>query len=185
MGDSPDNAEQAASTPKPDGGRRRLSPLPGFLVAIGTILFVFVVVPYALLAFAFWAAEGSWNFEGDKNLRYWLFVGGSRAERLGLVAPTEKAVRYSVSLEEGNFPGWTIVQYESKAAPAEVIEFYTKRCGAEKATVIKRTEPKQDGDKVRVELDCEFPSFHTAEFLAERASSSELSKVSLRVWGRE
>jgi hypothetical protein len=184
MGDSSKNADHATG-PNPDRGRRQVHALPGCLVALATLLILFVGIPYALLALAFWAADGSWDFEGDKSFRYWFFISGKRAEKLGVVVPTDKPVKYSVSESDGNFPGWVIVQYESKAAPAEVIEFYAKRCGAEKATVIKRTEPKQDGDKIRVELDCEFPSFHTAEFLAERTSSSELSKVSLRVWGRE
>ena len=144
MGNSPDNAGDATAS-KDGGERRRRSALPGCLVVIGTILMVFVGLPYAFLVLLFWAAEGSWDFEGDRNFRYWLFVSGKRVEKLGLVAPTEKPVRYSFRGSDGNFPGWTVVHYESKAAPAEVIDAYAKRCESLKAKVIERPVRAEGG----------------------------------------
>jgi hypothetical protein len=182
MGDSPDKAGDANAAK--DGGERRRRALPGCLVAIGTLLLVFVGLPYAFLAFLFWAADGSWDFEGDRNFRYWLFVSGKRVEKLGLVAPADKPVKYSVSGSDGNFPGWTIVQYESKAAPADVIAAYAKRCESMQAKVTERpAEPKEGTTAARIE--CEFTGYLTAEFFAERASASPVSEVGLRVWGME
>lgn len=184
MGDSPDKAGDTNAAN--DGGKRhRRSALPGCLVAIGMILLVFVGLPYAFLAFLFWAADGSWDFEGDKNFRYWMFVSGKRVEKLGLVAPADKPVKYSFRGSDGNFPGWTIVQYESKAAPADVIAAYAKRCESLQAKVTERpvSEPKEGTIAARIE--CEFTGYLTAEFFAERTSSSPLTEVGLRVWGME
>ena len=183
MGDSPDKAGDA--TASKDGGQPRArSALPGCLVVIGVILTFFVGLPYAFLAFLFWAADGSWDFEGDNNFRYWLFVSGKRTEKLGLVAPTDKPVKYSFSGSDGNFPGWTVVNYESKAAPAEVIDAYAKRCESLKAKVAERpAEPKEGTIAARIE--CEFVGYLTAEFFAERTLSSPATEVGLRVWGME
>ncbi len=184
MGNSSDNTGDATA-PKEGGQRRRLCGLPGCLVAIGMILLVFVGLPYAFLVLAFWSAEGSWDFEGDKSFRYWIFVGGKRAEKLGVVAPTDKPVQYSVSLPDGNFPGWAIVSYESNAAPEAVIEAYAKRCEGLKAKVTRRPAPEQKDDTIAARLECEFAGYLTAEFSAERNSASSVSEVGLRVWGRE
>ncbi len=86
---------------------------------------------------------------------------------------------------DGNFPGWAVVQYESKAAPAEVIAAYAKRCERLKAKVTGRKAPEQTDDKVGLHLDCEFKRYLTAGFYAERKSTSAVSEVSLRVWGME
>ena len=131
------------------------------------------------------AADGSWDFEGDRNFRYWLFVSGKRVETLGLVAPTDKPVIFSFRGSDGNFPGWTVVQYESKAAPADVIGAYAKRCESLKAKVTERpaSEPKEGVIAARIE--CEFTGYLTAEFFAERTSSSPVTEVGLRVWGHE
>ena len=185
MGDSQNNADEGAATKAKDGARAYLGAAAGCLAIAGTILTVFVALPFAIIAFAFWAAEGSWNFEGDRNIRYWLFVSGKRAERLGLVAPTEKPVRYSVGLPEGNFPGWTIMTYDSKATPDEVIEAYAKRCETLSGKVSGRPPVNPKENMIAAHLECEFAGYLTAGFYAERASSSELSEVSLRVWGRE
>lgn len=83
------------------------------------------------------------------------------------------------------FSGWAIVQYESKAAPAEIIEAYAKRCESLKAKVTGRPAPEQKDDTISVRLDCEFEGYLTAEFYAERKSTSAVSEVSLRVWGME
>jgi hypothetical protein len=184
MGDSPDNTGDATA-PKESGRGSRLSGLPGCLAAIGLILFVFVGLPYAFLVLLFWVGEGSSDFEGDRNFRYWLFVSGKRAEKLGLVTPTEKPVKYSVSGSDGNFPGWTVVQYESKAGPADVIAAYAERCESLKAKVIERpaSEPKEG--TIAAYIECEFAGYLTADFFAERTSSSPVTEVSLRVWGME
>src|SRR5262245_48613690 len=131
MGDSQDSAgqgEPAADSGKRGAERGPRSAAAGCLIVAGAIFTFFVVVPYALLAFAFWAADGSWDFEGDNRWRYWWFVKGGRAEKLGLIAPTDKLVKYSFRGSDGNFPGWTVVMYESKAAPDEIIDAYAKRC---------------------------------------------------------
>jgi hypothetical protein len=182
MGDSP--AKAGDTNAAKDGGERRRGALQGCLVVIGTILLVFIGLPYAFLALAFWAADGSWDFEGDRNFRYWMFVSGKRVEKLGLVAPTDKAVKYSFRGSDGNFPGWTVVSYDSKVAPADVIAAYAKRCESMKAKVTERpAEPKEGMTAARIE--CEFTGYLTAEFFAERASSSSVSEVGLRVWGME
>ncbi|MBZ0147720.1 MAG: hypothetical protein K8F62_09295 [Pseudorhodoplanes sp.] len=86
-----ENTNPEAETER--AGRRFRRALPGRLVALAALLIGFVGVTYALLAFAFWAADGSWDFEGDKSFRYWFFVSGKRAETLGVVAPTDKPVQ--------------------------------------------------------------------------------------------
>jgi hypothetical protein len=182
MGDSPNNAGEAS---KPESPVHHLSPVAGCLVVLATVLTFFVVVPYAVLAFAFWSADGSWDFEGDGSFRYWYFYKGSRAAKLGLVEPTDKPVKYSVSESDGNFPGWTVIQYESKAAPAQVIDDYAKRCEDLKAKVTERKEEEPKDGKTGIRLECEFKGYLTAEFFAERAASAQISEVGLRVWGRE
>ena len=112
------------------------SGLSGCLVAIRAVwsFLPSVGLPYAFLALAFWAADGSWDFEGDNNnFRYWLFVSGKQVEEARIGGADRESGQYSVSGSDGNFPGRTIVQYESKAAPAEVIDAYTKRCESLKA----------------------------------------------------
>lgn len=150
----------------------------------GVILFVFVGLPYALLALLFWAADGSWDFEGDRSVRYWMFVSGKRTEQLGLVAQTEKPVTYSFRGSDGNFPGWTVVGYESNATPAEIIAAYAKRCESLKAKVIERPAELKEGT-IAARIECEFTGYLTADLYAERTSSSPVTEVSLRVWGME
>lgn len=184
MGDSSRNTDQTAA-PDPDGERpRHLGTLPAFLIALTSVLFVFIGLPYAFLVSVFWAADGSWNFEG-RGVRYWLFVSGTRTERLGLVAPAGGAPKYSVGLQEGTFPGWAIVSYESGASPAEIIDKYAQRCGNVNAKVIERPAPEQKVDTVSASLVCEFEPYINAEFFAERTSPSAKSQVSMKVWGRE
>ena len=183
MDDSPDKAGDA--TASKDGGQPRArSALPGCLAVIGMILTIFVGLPYAFLVLLFWAAEGSWDFEGDRNFRYWLFVSGKRTEQLGLVARTDKPVRYSFRVSDGNFPGWTAVSYESTAAPADVIAAYAKRCESLKAKVIERPAEPKEGT-IAARLECEFTGYLTVDFYADRTPSSPVTEVDLRVWGME
>ncbi len=179
-----ENANPETETGERAERRSRLAGCAPWLVLPG-ILLVFLGIPYALLALAFWSVEGSWDFEGDRSFRYWSFVSGKRVERLGVVAPTDKPVKYSVRGSDGNFPGWAIVIYESKAAPDAVIDAYAKRCESLKAKVTERGAPERKEDKISVSLACEFEDYHTAEFQAERKSSSSISDVALRVWGRD
>lgn len=163
----------------------RLGWLKNILVVLGTLLTVFVVLPFSLLAFAFWAAEGSWDFEAG-SFRYWVFMKGSRAEKLGLVSPTGKPVTYSVRLGEGNFPGWTVIQYESSLPPAEVMDVYAKRCEAMKLKINVHGTPDDVKPPVAAaRLVCEFEPYLDAEFYAERKTPEALSEVGLRIWGSD
>src|SRR5262245_778093 len=87
------------------------------LLEAGIIVALLAAVPYALFWTLFWAASDSWDFEGNGTLKHWLLVNGSILDRLGVVAQTERPARYSVRFQEGTFPGWRVVSYESLASP--------------------------------------------------------------------
>lgn len=161
---------------------------PGWLnplLVLFSVLAAVVLVPFALIAFLFWAVEGSWDFEAG-SFRYWLFMKGSRAEQLGLVSPAGKPVAYSVSLQEGNFPGWTVIQYESSASPAAIMDVYEQRCRDMKLKINKRETPQDTGTPVVAEqLVCEIKPYLDAEFYAERKTQDALTEVSMRVWGSD
>ena len=148
------------------------------IFAIGAAVFIAVAVPVALIATAFWAAEGSWDFE-DGGLKHWIFVQGSRLDRLGTIEPTG-SVKFSVRLEEGTFPGWSVATYESAALPEKIISFYGELCMQMK---FKITENKQA--PLRAEMTCEIERYLDIEILAEREPSAARSKIVVRVWGRE
>lgn len=154
-----------------------------FLAVIATVA-VFIATPFALLAFAFWAADGSWDFEGDGNLRYWIFAKGSRMERLGIVMPVGK-VHYSVSLQEGNFPGWSVAQYDSSALPEAILESYAERCRVMGFKITERTLPVAGlaPDNVAGKLTCEIEPYLDVVVFAERASQAAATEVGIRVWG--
>ena len=158
----------------------------GCLIPLGIALLVLVVLPYSFIAFLFWAAEGSWDFEGRDNWRYWAFVKGSRTEQLGLIAPADKSAKYSVSLQEGNFPGWTVVIYRSLAAPDAIAEAYAKRCRELNLKVTRGPEAKTEPDGAAgVTLVCEIRPYIDAEFYAERKPGDATTQVSMRVWGSD
>lgn len=167
---------------EPDSTWSRL----GCLIPLGTALLVMVVLPYSFIALLFWAADGSWDFEGRDNLRYWLFVKGSRTDRIGLVSPTGTPPRFSVSLQDGNFPGWTVVTYRSKAAPDIIVETYAGRCRAMGLKVTRGPQPRAlEGDETGAALTCEIEPYLDAEFYAGRKPGETGSAVSIRVWGSD
>ena len=99
-------------------------------IVVSVALAVAIVTsPVTLLGLAFWAAGGSWEFDGG-GLRHWLFVKGSTVDRLGFVAATGKPARYVVRLAEGTDPGAIFVAYDSRAMPGDVISAYAERCRA-------------------------------------------------------
>lgn len=112
---------------------------------------------------------------------------GSRLERLGFVAPTSRPASYSVRFQEGTFPGWRVVQYESSASPPAIIAAYAERCRAMGLKVTKSTIPGGDSnaDATQAILTCEIEPYIDAEFLAERKASATDSRVSVRVWGSQ
>lgn len=155
------------------------------LIPLGTALLLMVLLPFLFFAALFWAAEGSWDFEGRSGLRYWVFVKGSRLDRLGLVAPVQDPPpKYSVSLQEGTFPGWKVLAYQSTATPRAIIAAYAERCQALGLRVTKRTEPADDDDSI-ASLVCEIEPYLDAEFRAERKPPATTTKVGLRVWGSD
>jgi hypothetical protein len=156
--------------------------LLSIIIVLAVVLTVMVAIPFALLATAFWAADGSWDFEG-RGFKYWMFVQGTRLERLGTVEPTS-ALKYSISLGEGNFPGWNIVSYESAALPEKIISFYGERCTKLNLRIIEN-KSEQKPNSTRAEMTCEIEKYLDVEILAERETDANVSKVFLKVWGSE
>jgi hypothetical protein len=148
-----------------------------FTLAI--VLTIMVAVPLGIIALGFWAAEGSWDFEG-RGIKYWMLVQGSRLERLGTVEPTASAVKYSIRFGEGNFPGWNIAAYENAAQPEKIIAAYGERCQRMKLKVIENKP-----DPHRAEMTCEIEVYLNVEILAERETGASVSKVFLKVWGSD
>lgn len=156
----------------------------GFLVPLATALLLMVILPFGFLAFVFWAADGSWDFEGRNGVRYWVFVKGSRLESLGLVEPTNEPGKYSVSLQDGTFPGWTVLTYRSTAMPEAVIAAYAQRCREMGLKITRESHAKAGDDKDSgVSLVCEISPYIDAEFHAERKPGEPSTEVGLRVWG--
>ena len=168
------------------GRARVLGPVQSLLAA-GSVLAILVAVPYAFLWTLFWFASGSWDVEGSTGLRHWLLVKGSRLDQLGLVAPTARPPSYSVRFQEGTFPGWRVVGYESSASPSEIVAAYIGRCGALGLKVTKSAVSggAGDADATQATLVCEIEPYIDAEFHAERKASAAVSSVSVRVWGSQ
>jgi len=140
--------------------------------------------PVLLIAFGIWMSSGSWDFEG-RGAYHWAFVRGSRLDSLGLVGATAAPARFSVSFEEGTFPGWKTVTYASVAAPAEVASAYAARCRELGFRVVERLPQPPAADAARVELTCEIEPYINVEMLAERTTATASTRVWLRVWGRQ
>ncbi|MGD9922977.1 MAG: hypothetical protein AB7V13_16285 [Pseudorhodoplanes sp.] len=158
----------------------------GCLIPIGLALLMLVALPYSLIAFLFWAADGSWDFEGRDNLRYWLFVKGSRLDRLGLVSPAATPPAYSVRLQEGTFPGWTVVTYRSAVAPEAIARAYAQRCRDIGLKVTRGPQARLlDGDETGAELVCEIEPYLDVQIYAGRKPGDSVSLVSVRVWGSD
>ena len=151
-----------------------------------SVVALLAVVPYALLCTQFWAASGSWDFEGSGGLKRWLLVTGSRLDQLGFVAETTAPARYSVRFQEGTFPGWRVVGYASTASPADIIAAYADRCIAMglRITVREPARSTVPGNQ-EATLVCEIERYIDAEILAERKVSATVTNVSLRVWGSD
>lgn len=158
----------------------------GCLIPLGTALLLLVILPLGFLAFIFWAVDGSWDFEGRGGVRYWVFVKGSRLDRLGLIQPTDAPGRYSVRLQDGNFPGWTVLTYRSTATPEAVIDAYAQRCREMGLKITRGPHPQaSDGKAGGVALVCEISPYIDAEFHAERKPGEGATEVGLRVWGND
>jgi hypothetical protein len=153
--------------------------------AVAAVFAVAVVLatPVGLLWVLFWAADGAWEFEGQSGVRHWLFIKGKWIDRLGLVEHVGPA-RYSVSLQEGNFPGWAVLTYDSGAAPATILHTYAERCRKLGLKVTKEPAVWEHGAD-GMYLECEIETYIDAQFVAERKPPAELTQVSLRVWGRD
>lgn len=183
-----DTNEPQPSEPAPSAQPPQPSRLRGCLTALiplALVAFIVLAIPYLFLATLFWAADGDWQFEG-RGFRYWLFVKGSRLEQLGFVAPTPVPAKYSIGLQEGNFPGWSIVQYESSAQPFAIAEAYEQRCTAMKLTVIEppKAESTEEGGNA-ASLTCEIEKYLDVEVYAERKDGVAHTEVSVRVWGSD
>jgi hypothetical protein len=120
-------------------------------VALVLLVLVLVTSPITLLQFAFWAADGNWEFAGG-GFRHWLFVKGSTVDRLGFVTATAEPARYVVRLGEGNDPGEVAAEYDSGAAPEDVVGIYAERCRALNIAVKKQTVAP---DAAEARLVCE------------------------------
>jgi hypothetical protein len=106
-------------SPSPPGERSAtLRFLLRLVFVIAIVVTVMLAIPLALVAAAFWAAEGSWDFEG-RGFKYWVFVKGTRLERLGAVEPVG-VIRYSISIGEGNFPGWTLPSTKARRSRSKL-----------------------------------------------------------------
>lgn len=163
--------------------RSALGCLQTLLVA-GGILALLAAVPYAMLWTLFWSASGSWDMEGNGNLRHWLLVKGSMLDRLGVVAQTEKPASYSVRFQEGTFPGWRVIAYESAASPQDVVATYAERCGALALRVTRRAPAVGSGaDREALFLECEIEPYLDVQVVAERKVSATVTEISMRVWG--
>lgn len=163
---------------------RRVASRFGCLIPLAAALLLLIILPFGFFAFVFWAVDGSWDFEGRGGWRYWVFVKGSRLEQLGLVEPTEHPGKYSVSLQEGNFPGWKVLTYRSVAMPETIAEAYAKRCRVMNLKVTRGPQPQLlKGDEIGAELVCEIEPYLDAEFYAGRKPGETTSEVGIRVWG--
>lgn len=157
------------------------------LIPIGAATFVFAVAPFSIIAFLFWAADGSWEFEGRSGLRYWLLVGDSRLDQLGLVSPEPSSQpRYSVRLQEGTFPGWRVLSYRSTEQPETIVATYAKRCSEMGLKIAAGPRPETfEGEDAGASLVCEIETFLDAEFHAGRKAGGTTTDVSVRVWGSD
>ena len=182
MKDTAPSASEPAPAAQPES---RLRGCLYALLPVALAGLMFLVVPYLLIATLFWAADGDWRFEG-RGFRYWLFVKGSRLERLGLIEPGPAPVRYSIGLQEGTFPGWSVMQYDSAAQPFAVAETYAKRCRALKLAIIDgpRADSTEEGGNAAL-LKCEIEKYLDVEVYAERKDGAALTEVGVRVWGSE
>jgi len=142
------------------------------IVALVVLLLVVVTSPFTLLGFAFWAADGSWEFAGD-GFRHWVFIKGTTVDRLGFVAATGEPPRYVVRQGEGTDPGAIFAVYDSRATPSDIVGTYAERCRA-LGTAVKKQEVAADTNHAK--LVCEGdPAVTSADdvwIIAERAAKA-------------
>ena len=95
------------------------------------------------------AFKGSSGNDSQAPTRRFDFLSYFRLklERLGLIEPTDEPGKYSVSLQDGNFPGWTVLTYRSTAMPDAVIGAYAKRCQDLGLKITRGPESKADDGK--------------------------------------
>ena len=145
---------------------------------LGAIFFLYWLYMYAIVE----ATTRTYQFEGP-GLRYWLFVKGSRLERLGLVSPTGPLPQYTIRPQEGTFPGWNVVLYGSQAAPEDIIAHYARRC-REMGFKITEQGPRQESPQA-LQLVCEIEPYIDVEVVARRPDATRPSDVAVKVWGNE
>jgi len=148
---------------------------------LATVLVAAMLVPFLPLI-AIWMSPQTWEFDGA-GLRYWLFVKGSRLERLGFIAPHDASPHYTIQTAEGTFPGSSHVSYASRAMPPEIIAHYEARCRA-MGFVITRQKIRADRPET-LELTCEIEPYLDVEVAASRSQGAHLSQVAVKVWGAE
>lgn len=156
------------------------------LAVVTSILALLTAGPYGFLWLLFWAASDSWDFEGSDGFKRWLLVKGSRLDTLGVVAQTSRPARYSVRFQEGTFPGWRVVQFDSLASPPDIVAVYADRCRAMGLRITEH-EPARNSAPRREEamLVCEIETYIDVQIVAERMASATISEVSVRVWGSD
>jgi len=148
---------------------------------LATLLVAAMLVLFLPLI-AIWMSPQTWEFEGT-GLRYWLFVKGSRLERLGFIAPSDASPHYTVQTPEGTFPGSSHVSYASRAMPPEIIAHYEARCRA-MGFAVTTQKTRADGPET-LELTCEIEPYLDVEVAASRRQGDHLSKVAVKVLGSE
>jgi hypothetical protein len=171
----------------PCSGMRHAPSLFRALLSVAALICGLLVVPYLLIAGLFWAADGDWRFESTDRFRYWLFVKGSRLERLGFVEPVAGPASYSIGLQEGTFHGWSNLGYRSTAWPAAVMSAYAERCRAMGLKITTHDAAGREGDASPTEarLVCEIEPYIDAEFHAARKPAATTTSVGVRVWGSD
>src|SRR5262249_7092690 len=148
---------------------------------LATVLVAAMLVPFLPLI-AIWMSPQTGGSEGG-GLRYWLFVKGSRLERLGFIAPHDASPHYTIQTAEGTFPGSSHVSYASRAMPPEIIAHYEARCRA-MGFVITRQKARADTPETH-ELTCEIEPYLEVEVAASRSQGTHRSQVAVKVWGSE
>ena len=129
----------------------------------------------------FWIASDSWDFDGSSagiDTGCWSRARGSTGS--GSSAPTTRPARYSVRFQEGTFPGWRVVGYESSALPPAIISTYAERCRAMGLRVTRNETASlgNDADGTQATLVCEIEPYIDAEFHAERKGSAAAHRAS-------
>jgi hypothetical protein len=151
-------------------------------VLLPTTIVVVLLVSWLLMAGVMWSSTHTWEFEGA-GLRHWLFVRGSRLEKLGFVAPTDTSPLYTIQPAEGTFPGWSFVSYESSAMPEEINTHYEAGC-REMGFAITSKDGRE-GPPATLVLICEIEPYLDIEVVASRDRAASRSKVAVKVWGME